>query len=35
VIAGVEKLHKLITDDSASPKIVRELRARGVEVILV
>ena len=35
VIAGVEKLHKLITDDSASPEIVRELRARGVEVILV
>jgi len=35
VIAGVERLHKLITDDSASPKMVEALRARGVEVILV
>ena len=35
VIAGVEKLHKLITDDSASPEVVEALRARGVEVILV
>ena len=34
VIAGVEKLHKLITDKSASPEIVEALRARGVEVIL-
>ena len=35
VIAPVEKLHKLITDTSASPDIVGALRARGVEVILV
>jgi DeoR family transcriptional regulator, aga operon transcriptional repressor len=35
VIAGVEKLHKLVTDTSASPKAVDALRARGVEVILV
>jgi DeoR family transcriptional regulator of aga operon len=35
VIAGVDKLHKLITDASASPEIVEALRARGVEVILV
>jgi len=35
VIAPVEKLHKLVSDTSASPKIVEALRARGVEVILV
>jgi DeoR family transcriptional regulator of aga operon len=35
VIAGVEKIHKLVTDDSASPEIVEALRSRGVEVILV
>ena len=35
VIAGVERLHKLITDDSASAEVVVALRARGVEVILV
>jgi DeoR family transcriptional regulator, aga operon transcriptional repressor len=35
VIAGVERLHKLITDDSASPKMVEALRARGVDVVLV
>lgn len=35
VIAGVEKLHKLITDSSASPEVVAALRSRGVEVILV
>lgn len=35
VIAGVDKLHKLITDTGASPQIVDALRARGVEVILV
>jgi DeoR family transcriptional regulator of aga operon len=35
VIAGVEKLHKLITDKSAPPEAVEALRARGVEVILV
>lgn len=34
VIAGVERLHKLITDKSASPEVVEALRARGVEVIL-
>jgi len=34
VIAGVERIHKLITDKSASPEIVEALRARGVEVIL-
>ena len=35
VIAGVERLHKLVTDTSASPQAVEALRARGVEVILV
>ena len=35
VIAGVERLHKLITDTSASPEAVAALRSRGVEVILV
>jgi DeoR family transcriptional regulator of aga operon len=35
VIAPVEKIHKLITDKSASPEVVDALRARGVEVILV
>jgi len=35
VIAGVEKIHKLITDRAASPDVVEALRARGVEVILV
>ena len=35
VIAGVEKLDKLITDKSANPEVVEALRARGVEVILV
>jgi DeoR family transcriptional regulator of aga operon len=34
VIAPVERLHKLITDKSASPEVVEALRARGVEVIL-
>jgi DeoR family transcriptional regulator of aga operon len=34
VIAGVEKLNKLITDKSASREAVAALRARGVEVIL-
>ena len=35
VIAGVEKLHKLITDTSASREAVAALRSRGVEVLLV
>ena len=35
VIAPVERLHKLVTDTSASPDIVDALRARGVDVILV
>jgi DeoR family transcriptional regulator, aga operon transcriptional repressor len=35
VIAPVEKIHKLITDTSASPEVVDALRARGVEVVLV
>jgi DeoR family transcriptional regulator of aga operon len=35
VIAGVERLHKLVTDTSASLEAVQALRARGVEVILV
>jgi DeoR family transcriptional regulator, aga operon transcriptional repressor len=35
VIAGVERIHKLITDKSASPEVVEALRARGVEVTLV
>ena len=35
VIAGVERLHRLITDDSASREMVDALRARGVEVVLV
>jgi DeoR family transcriptional regulator of aga operon len=34
VIAPVERLHKLITDKSASAEVVEALRARGVEVIL-
>ncbi|HEY1249595.1 MAG TPA: DeoR/GlpR family DNA-binding transcription regulator [Thermoanaerobaculia bacterium] len=34
VIAPVEKIHKLITDKSASPEVVEAMRARGVEVIL-
>jgi len=35
VIAGVDRIHKLITDASASPEIVEALRARGVAVTLV
>jgi DeoR family transcriptional regulator of aga operon len=35
VIAPVERIHKLITDTSASPDVVEALRARGVEVVLV
>jgi DeoR family transcriptional regulator of aga operon len=35
VIAGVERLHKLVTDRSASREYVDALRARGVEVVLV
>jgi DeoR family transcriptional regulator, aga operon transcriptional repressor len=34
VIAPVDRIHKLITDKSASPEILEALRARGVEVIL-
>ena len=34
VIAKVEAVHTLITDDKASPEVVATLQARGVEVIL-
>lgn len=34
VIAEVEKIDMLITDDSAPPSIVDELRRRGIEVVL-
>jgi DeoR family transcriptional regulator of aga operon len=35
VIATVEQLHLLITDHEARPEVVEDLRARGVEVVLV
>jgi DeoR family transcriptional regulator of aga operon len=35
VIADLEKVHKLITDTGVLPDQVEELKARGVEVILV
>jgi DeoR family transcriptional regulator of aga operon len=34
LIARVEQLHMLITDSSANPAVVAELRRRGVEVRL-
>jgi DeoR family transcriptional regulator of aga operon len=34
VIAPVEQLDILITDDEADPTIVAELRRRGVDVVL-
>jgi DeoR family transcriptional regulator, aga operon transcriptional repressor len=35
VIAKLDKVHKLITDDGAPPEIAVALRARNVEVVLV
>jgi len=35
VIAKLDKVHKLITDDAAPPEIAAALRARNVEVVLV
>lgn len=35
VIAKVEQIHTLITDDGADPAIVAALRQRGVEVVIV
>jgi DeoR family transcriptional regulator of aga operon len=35
VIAKLDKVHKLITDEGAPPEIVAALRARNVEVVLV
>lgn len=35
LIAKVEQIHMLITDDAASPSVVESLRRRGVEVRLV
>jgi DeoR family transcriptional regulator of aga operon len=35
VIAKVDQLHVLITDTSAQPEVVAELRQRGVDVRLV
>jgi DeoR family transcriptional regulator of aga operon len=35
VIAQVEQIHTLITDDGADPAIVAALRQRGVEVVVV
>jgi DeoR family transcriptional regulator of aga operon len=35
VIAKVEQIHTLVTDDGASPEIVAALRGRGVEVVIV
>jgi DeoR family transcriptional regulator, aga operon transcriptional repressor len=35
VIAKLDKVHKLITDDGAPPEITAALRARNVEVVLV
>ena len=35
VIAKVEQIHTLITDDAANPDIVANLRHRGVDVVLV
>jgi DeoR/GlpR family transcriptional regulator of sugar metabolism len=35
VIAGVERLHRIITDAGAPSEIVDQFRARGVEVLLV
>ena len=35
VIAKVDQLDMLITDTSAQPEIVAELRQRGVDVVLV
>jgi DeoR/GlpR family transcriptional regulator of sugar metabolism len=34
VIAGVERLHRIITDDGAPQEILDQFRSRGVEVIL-
>ena len=35
VIAKVEQIHTLVTDDGANPEIVTALRNRGVEVVIV
>jgi DeoR family transcriptional regulator of aga operon len=35
VIAKVEQIHTLVTDDGANPEIVAALRQRGVEVVIV
>jgi DeoR family transcriptional regulator of aga operon len=35
VISRVENVHRVITDTKAAPDVLRALRARGVEVILV
>jgi len=34
VIAKVEQIHTLVTDDGANPEIVTALRQRGVEVVI-
>jgi DeoR family transcriptional regulator of aga operon len=35
VIAGVNDVHKIITDDKVDPQIVTGLRARNIEVLVV
>jgi DeoR family transcriptional regulator, aga operon transcriptional repressor len=35
LIAGVDRLHRIITDTGAPQEIVQEFRARGVEVLVV
>jgi DeoR/GlpR family transcriptional regulator of sugar metabolism len=35
VIAPVEAVHKVITDDKVSPEMAGALRARNVEVVVV
>ena len=34
VIAKLDAVHKIITDDGVSPEMVAALRARSIEVIL-
>lgn len=35
VIAKIDEIHTLVTDNSANPQIVQTLRARGLDVVLV
>jgi DeoR family transcriptional regulator of aga operon len=35
IIGGLDAVHKVVTDSGAPPEAVADLRARGVEVLVV